>query len=131
MEKIGVGSKQMAKFFQVIALVLIAAVLSGAQCADLCSFLSLKRQEKSAEAGKLQMPCHQKKATENSSPPKDQKCSHYELFVEKHTDSSAFSFAVIPIGALTQPVLSSFPLTIVHAHFPAVSPLRLSSILRI
>lgn len=128
MEKIGLGSRQVAKFLQLVALVLIAAVLGGSQCVDSCSVLGLKTQPKT---------CHQNQSPSDSSPSNNEACSHRELVAEKRSNVSSaddlqvVSFAAFRIGAYSVPLRPSSPLTLSDRHFSGFSPLALTSILRI
>lgn len=127
----------MAKFFQLVAVVLIGAVLVGAQCRELCSFLSLERQAQATQAPENEMPCHQKHSPTDSQPPTgDEPCSHHELVAERSKASStddlqAVSFVTVRIEAQLVPVFSSSPLPLKHEQSPGLSPLALTSILRI
>ena len=137
MEKIGLGSRLVAKFSQLVAFVLIAAVLGGSRCVELCSFLAFERQTTAAQSPEPEMPCHQKHSPRDSQPAGDQQCSHREMVAEKRSnDSSAkelqsVSFVAVRIDAQIVPQLSASPLTIVNEHFPGFSSLTLTSILRI
>lgn len=127
----------MAKFSQLVAVVLIGAVLGGTQCVELCSFLSAERQAKATQAHEQEMPCHQKHSPKDSQPPaSDEPCSHHELVAERSKASSTddlqtVSFLAVRIEAQLVPVFSSSPLLLEHEHFPRLSPLALTSILRI
>lgn len=133
MGNIGVKSGLMEKFFQFVALLLIPVVLGGAQCVELCSFLSSNVQ---ATAG-IEMPCHQKPAPDDSQPAGGERCSNNGIVAEKRSHASsaddlhAAAFVAFPIDALTPPILASSPSTISDEHFPGFSPLILISILRI
>ena len=138
MHKIGLGSKLVAKFFQLVAVVLIGAVLGGTQCVEMCSFLSVERQTKATQAPEHEMPCHQKHSPKESQPPtNDEQCSHHELVAEKRSKASSaddlqgVSFVAVRIEAQLVPVFSSSPLPPTHELFPRLSPLSLTSILRI
>lgn len=128
----------MAKFFQLVAVVLIGAVLGGTQCVEMCSFLSVERQTKATQAPEHEMPCHQKQSPEDSQPPSNgEPCSHHELVAEKRSKASStddlqmVSFVAVRIETQIVPALPSSPLTLAHEHFPRLSPLSLTSILRI
>lgn len=138
MYKMGVGSKLVAKFFQLVAVVLIGAVLGGTQCVEICSFLSAERQTKATQAPEHEMPCHQKQPSGDSQPPSnDEPCSHHELVAEKRSKASStddpqlVSFVAVWIETQIAPAITSAPLTLAHEHFPTLSPLALTSILRI
>ena len=130
----------MAKFFQLVSLALIAAVLAGSQCAELCFFLAYERQATATHPPGPVMPCHQKNETpaKDSQPQHDEQCSHHEMVAEKRSDASSvdnpqsISFVAIRPEAPIIPVhSSSSPLTAADKHFPRISPLVLTSILRI
>lgn len=137
MWKIGVGSRLVAKFFQLVALVLIVVVLGGTQCVDLCSFVSPKRQAKANQTVGPEMPCHQKHTPEQSQPSNKEQCSHPELVAEKRSSTSstddmqAVSFVAFRINKHNVPVLFSSPLTVTNEHASRFNPLSLSPILRI
>jgi hypothetical protein len=126
-----------AKFFQLVSLALIAAILGGTQCGDLCSFLALKRETRTAQALGQEMPCHENHAPQNSQPVNREQCSHHELLAEKRSSDSsandvqAVSVAVININAHIVPARSSSPLTTAVERSARRSPLALISILRI
>jgi hypothetical protein len=126
-----------AKFFQLVAVVLIGAVLGGTQCVELCSFLSVERQAHATQAPENEMPCHQKHSPTDSQPPTgDEPCSHHELVAERSKTSSTddlqtVSFVAVRIETQLVPVFSSSALTLEHEHFPRLSPLALTSVLRI
>jgi len=127
-----------AKFFQLVAVVLIGAVLGGTQCVELCSFLSIERQAKATQAPEQEMPCHQKHSPKESQPPTDDNsCSHNDLVAEKSSKGSSaddvqtVSLAAVRIETRIVPILYSSPLTPADEHFLSLSPLALTSILRI
>lgn len=127
----------MAKFFQLVAVVLIGAVLGGTQCMELCSFPSVERHAKAPQAPGQEMPCHQKHSPKDSQPPaRDGQCSHQELVAERSKasftdDLQTVSFVAVRIETQLVPVFSSSALTLEHGLFPRLSPLALTSILRI
>ena len=128
----------MAKFFQLVAVVLMGAVLGGTQCVEMCSFLSVERQTEATRAPEHEMPCHQKHSPKESQPPtNDEQCSHHELVAETRSkapssdDPQVVSFAAVRIEAQLVPVFSSSPLPRTHEVFPRLSPFFLTSILRI
>lgn len=138
MYKIGLGSRLVAKFFQLVAVVLIGAVLGGTQCVELCSFLAAERHVAATQAPEREMPCHQKHSPKESQPPADdESCSHSELVAEKRSKGSSAddlqtdSLAAVRIETRIVPLLFSSPLVLAHEHFPILSPLTLTSILRI
>lgn len=127
----------MAKFSQLVAVVLIGAVLGGTQCVELCSFLSGERQAQATQAPDQEMPCHQQHSPQDSQPPaSDGQCTHHELVSEQSKASSTdvlqtVCFVSVLINAQIVPVLSSSPLTLEHEPFPKFSPPALTSVLRI
>lgn len=138
MDKIGIGSRLVVKFFQLVAVVLIGAVLGGTQCVEMCSFLSAERQTKTTQATEQEMPCHQKHSPKESQPStNDEQCSHHELVAEKRSKASSVddlqvvSFVAVRIEAQMAPLFSSSLLPLRHELLPRLSPLALTSILRI
>lgn len=128
----------MAKFFQLVALVVIAAVLGGTQCIQLCSFLSAEQQMAATQAPEPEMPCHQKHSPKKSQPATDDNsCSHNDLVAEKNSKGSSaddlqtVSLAAVRIESRIVPILYSSPLNLADEQFLALSPLALTSILRI
>lgn len=127
----------MAKFSQLVALVVIASVLGATQCAELCSALSLAGQaQKIARAHEPVMPCHKKYPPNNSQPPSDELCSHYEIVAEKRAAASPTHhlqvvFVVARLEPQIVPLVISYPITKMGEHSPTVSSLTLNSILRI
>ena len=127
----------MTKFPQLVAFALIAAVLGGTQCFELCSFLSLERAAKASHQLEPVMPCHQKHAPNDRSPASGEQCSHHEIVAEKLSNASsadqlqAVSFVEVSTDAQIAPFHASSLLTIAGEHFPRFSPLALNSILRI
>ncbi len=136
--KIGLRSKLVAKFSQLVALVVVAAVLGGTQCVQLCSFLAAEQQMAATQAPGPEMPCHQKHSPTESQPPTDDNtCSHNDLVAEKSSKGSSaadlqtVSLAAIRIETRIVPILYSSPLTLADDQFLSLSPLALTSILRI
>ncbi len=130
----------MVSFFQLVAPVLVGAILGGTQCIEFCSFLSLERQAEATLATTTphDLPCHQHHSPKDAPPPaKGEPCFHQELVaVEGFHASYADHFQTASIGAVRiearmVPVPSSSPLTLVDEQFPGASPVALSSILRI
>lgn len=128
----------MAKFFQLVAVVLIGAVLGGTQCVEMCSFLSVERQTKAAQAPQHEMPCHQNQSPGNSQPPSNEEpCAHHELVAEKSSKGSSaddlqtVSLAAVRIETRIVPILYSSPLTLADEQSVSLSPLALYSILRL
>lgn len=128
----------MTKFFQLVAVVLIGAVLGGTQCVEICSFLSVDCQTKTTEAPEREMPCHHKHSPKESQPPSnDKRCSHQELVAENLSKASSaddlqvVSLVAARIEAQLAPAFSSSPLSQTQQLFPRLSSLALTSILRI
>ncbi len=128
----------MAKFFQLVAVMLIGAVLGCTQCVELCSFLPVERHTKTSQAAEQAMPCHHEGEQENSKlPASDPPCSHREFVAEKLSKISSiddlqaiWSITVRDVVEFI-PVTVNSPLVIVDETFPRFSPSILSSILRI
>ena len=128
----------MAKFFQIVAVMLIGAVLGSTQCMDICSLPSVERHGKSSQAAEHEMPCHHESGQEDSKlPATDPPCAHREFVAEKLStisstdDLQAICFiAVLDVGPVI-PVTFNSPLVEVDETFPRFSPFILSSILRI
>ncbi len=138
MDSIGLTSRQVVKNFQFVAIVLIGAVLGGAQCIELCSLRVQQSDAKAKQGPEQEMPCHQKHAPKHSQPPaSDEPCSHHELVAEKRSKASSadelqgISLLAVCLEPQVVPVYSSAPLPVLDQHRPAASPLSLSSILRI
>jgi len=138
MLKIGLGSKQVAKLFQLVAVMLIGAVLGRTQCMDMCSLPSVERHGKSSQAAEHEMPCHHESGQEDSNlPATDPPCSHLEFVAEKFSkisstdDLQAICFIAVRDVAQVIPVTVNSSLVVVDETFPRFSPLILSSILRI
>jgi len=138
MDRKELTSGAVAKVFQLVAVVLVGAVLGGTQCTGLCSSLSVERQAKSNQALEHEMHCHRTHSPDDSQPPASgDLCSHLELVAEKRSDASSMdalqkvSFVAVRFDAQIAPVLSSAPLTLEREPFPGFSPLALTSILRI
>lgn len=138
MDKIGIRLRLVAKFFKLVALVLVAAVLGGSQCVQLCSFLAAEQQRAATQEPEPEMPCHQKHSSKDSQPPTDDNsCSHNDLVAEKSSKGSSaddlqtVSLAAVRIETRSIPVLYSSPLSFAHEHFPDLTSLSLTSILRI
>ena len=128
----------MAKFFQIVAVMLIGAVLGSTQCADICSLLSVESHGKTSQAAEHEMPCHHESGQEDSKlPATDPPCSHLEFVAEKFSkisstdDLQAICFIAVLDVAPVIPVTFNSPLVVVDKTFPRFSPLILSSILRI
>ena len=130
----------MASFFQLVAPVLVGAILGGTQCIEFCSFLSLERQAEATLATTTphDLPCHQHHSPKDSPPPANgEQCAHQELLAVEGFDASyadhfqTVSIVAVRIEAPMVPVPSSSPLTLVHEQFPGTSPVALTSILRI
>lgn len=84
------------------------------------------------------MPCHQKHSSKESQPPaNDEQCSHHELVAEKRSKASSaddlqvVSFVAVRIEAQIAPEFSSSSLPETRARFQRLSPLALTSVLRI
>lgn len=126
----------MVKFFQVVAPVMIVAVLGGTQCVELCSFLMLDRHAKASQTAAPERPCHRKPASQNSQPT-DVQCSHSEFIAEKRSDTSStddmegISLVALRIDVHNRPVSAPSSLTAPDRHFSRFSPVALGSILRI
>ena len=138
MLKIGLGSRQVAKFFQIVAVMLIGAVLGSTQCADICSLLSVESHGKTSQAAEHEMPCHHESGQEHSQvPANDPPCAHREFVAENLSkisstdDLQAICFIAVLDVAPVIPVTFNSPLVVVDKTFPRFSPLILSSILRI
>ncbi len=138
MLKIGLGSRQVAKFFQLVAVMLIGPVLGSTQCMDMCSLLLVERHGKTSQAVAHEMPCHHESGQEDSQlPANDPPCAHREFVAEKLSTISstdelqAICFIAVLDGAQVIPVTVNSLLVIVDETFPRFSPLILSSILRI
>lgn len=138
MLKIGLGSRQVAKFFQIVAVMLIGAVLGSTQCVDVCSLLSVERLGQTSQAARHEMPCHHEREQEDSKlPTSHSPCAHREFVAEKLSkissteDLQAVCFTTIRYVAQVIPVTVDSPLVVVDETFPKSSPLILSPILRI
>ncbi len=128
----------MTKFFQLVAIGLVATVLSGTQCIEFCSLLSADRSVQATPTPVDEMPCHQQEDSRDSSPPASgHSCSHPEWIAEERTEASpAFDFhtvslAPLAIEAQLVPVLSATPFSVTCQKVPGQSPLVLSSVLRV
>ena len=128
----------MASFFQLVAPVLVVAILGGTQCTQFCSFLGLERQATALLASAPELPCHQHQSPTGTAPPvDDEQCSHHELLAVKAFEASSadhfqtVSVVAVRIEARIVPVPSPSPLSVVPQHFPGSIPLALASILRI
>jgi hypothetical protein len=137
-QKIGLRSRLVAKPFQIVALVLIAAVLGGTQCVQLCSFLAAEQRMTATQTPEPEMPCHQKHSPkESQAPTDDNSCSHNDLVAEKSSKGSSaddvqtVSEAAVRIETRIVLILYSSPLTPADEHFLSLTPLALTSILRI
>ncbi|MBY0505690.1 MAG: hypothetical protein K2X03_17380 [Bryobacteraceae bacterium] len=97
----------MWKPFSIVALSLIAAVLSGSQCAELCAFVAFEQQHANLP------PCHQKPAT----------CAHLELLAEQNFDVAMPLPALLP-EAVAAPVYlaTEFELVDPVRHSPSHRP---------
>ncbi len=126
----------MTRVFQLVAVVLMVAVLGGTQCAELCSFLSFEREAKTSQATEPPMSCHQTHESEGSQPSHDEQCTHHEMLAEKRTVASSMDdlhpalLVDEGIDAQFVPLLAASATT-VDQEFPRLSPLTLTSILRI
>lgn len=77
---------QVAKPIQVFALLLVASVLIGGQCSELCAFLSGTWQ--STRESKSPMSCHREQSPKQSQPDGGDPCTHHEIVAEKRSVES-------------------------------------------
>jgi len=118
--------------------VLIAALLGGTQCLELCSFASLERQTKAAASPEQAMPCHHEHAPRDSQPSTDPPCAHQDLLIADKPlkDSSPEGLEVqclstLPMESAIAPILVSSRLPFENKHFLRIGPLIHTSVLRI
>ena len=128
----------MAKFFQIVAVMLIGAVLGSTQCLERCSFLWADHQAKTSQAAEFDMPCHHESGEQDSQlPASDSPCSYREFVADKLSKMSSsddlqtiFFFSVRDVAQIIPlPVIS--PLVVVDETFPRFNPRILSPILRV
>ena len=127
----------MAKPFQLVALLLVGAVLGRSQCLELCAMASCDQSAKSSQPAKHGMPCHQDGAPSKSQPPSGAPCSHHELVAEKGSigpwlDRVQSSQLLVDGGiSLFAPVMARPPLHRDLRHFPIRLPAKFTSVFRI
>lgn len=80
---------QVAKPIQVFALLLVASVLIGGQCSELCAFLSGTWQSQTSRAGESPVSCHREQSPKESQPDGGDPCTHHEIVAEKRSVESA------------------------------------------
>lgn len=73
----------MTRSIPIVALMLVASVLVGSECFELCSFSSCVRETKAKQASEPAMPCHQHKSSQKKQLPASADCSHQELIAEQ------------------------------------------------
>lgn len=124
----------MPRLSQLQALALIAAVLVGVQCREVCPLLA--QQKAALEASAKQMPCH--KHQEDSKPVNDSSCAHREIVAEKRTTDTApdavqqlVAGPVVLAVAFVAVVAPLEVLVVSSLQSPPLSPLAASGVLRI
>lgn len=74
----------------IVAVLLSATLMSGAQCLELCSFLSCDQAAKAAPIDDEQTPpCHKKHSPAKPKAPASEPCSHQEVVAEQQSFGSA------------------------------------------
>lgn len=120
-----------------VAFVLIASVLGGSQCAELCTFLSCDRLSPTSHATEHSAPCHQSQSPEQPTPPASKSCAHQEFVAENRSDASTPDQMQAPLAfvdevpAALAPVWSRSPLVGDTEHSPSSNRLGRISVLRI
>lgn len=134
----GLRLRQVRRLTQLVALALVAAVLSGAQCVEVCSLLAHRAQAPIEHSDESDMPCHQKQSSSDLPAPSDtEQCSHHEMVAEKRSSDSNLDVASLVVVALV-----SDPLTLAlvgssdvvvpdNASVPRLSPQQLNTVLRV
>lgn len=129
--------KEVAKLFQLVALLLVAAVLGRSQCLAFCALASCDRPAKSSQPAKQEMPCHREGAPSKSQPPTGGPCSHHEIVAEKGSigpslDRVQSSQLVVDVGiSILAPAVFRIPVNADQERFPSRPPAKLTSVLRI
>lgn len=120
-----------------MALFVIAAILSSAHCAEVCSFFEMEKQAVAAHATpEPDMPCHQQSAPDASDPTSTDPCTHHELVAAKQVDASTVTVPDMLVFALNRIDLRISPVAIsrhliADRHFQKLNSPPLPSILRI
>ena len=128
---IELGSREVARAFQFVAMALIAVVLVGSQCKALCAIGSCEKPTQSKQATGQHKSCHQDQTPSHGS------CSHVEMGAENVSSSSFFgqlSSELFTSGvtyAEVSPLSTISPVTLHRQPIPVSNQRGLSSILRI
>ena len=83
------SSKQVLRSIHIVAVLLSATLMSGAQCLELCSFLSCDQAAKATPAEEQTPPCHKKHLPSKPKAPASEPCSHQEVVAEQQSFGSA------------------------------------------
>ncbi len=125
-------------YSQVVAVLLVGAVLSGAQCVELCEFLSHRTPAPVEQTHEPEMPCHQKQdSPDTPTPASPDQCAHRELLAEKRTsDNSLDKVPLVVFGLISElvtdtPGFSGSIHTPLQANPPRPNPRALSAVLRV